>query len=114
MTSIPAPPDVRAGLELLVKLQADAEAVFRSGLELGGRMFRRSDETSIQQDVYVARALEYSGLWDLIRRSDPVQEDLDDAVRTTLLAALANGTAFRFLAGQFVEAGTQWTPSRPI
>jgi hypothetical protein len=101
-----------AGDEALRQLEADAAAALDRGVVLSGRVFRRAAGTTVEQDVFTSSALRASGLRGILRRFDPLHDDIDDQISGVLLAAFRSGHAFQFLAGVLTEAGAEWaTPA---
>lgn len=76
---------------------------------LSGRIFKKAESTTIDQDAYVIQRMRAAGISDLAAKFDPKKQGLESFAEELLLAAFESGQLFEILAGTLVEEGVPWS-----
>jgi hypothetical protein len=78
-------------------------------LEVGGRTFRPSSETTFEQDLYIGSLLKDAGLVKMAAGFDLAKDEISDVAVDIITNAFASGKLFDVIAASMEEIGTPWS-----
>jgi hypothetical protein len=78
-------------------------------LEVGGRTFRPSSDTTFEQDMYIGSLLKDAGLVKMAAGFNLAESEISDVAIDIITSAFASGKLFDLIAGAMEEIGTPWS-----
>lgn len=78
-------------------------------LEVAGRKFRPSTETTFEQDLYIGGMLKEAGLVKMAAGFDMGKDEVSDVAMDIITTAFKSGKLFEILGAMMIEENVPWT-----